>query len=158
MSFLPGTELPAESAGKLYAVLCFLFYGDKLALADIEGRGLCIPSGRIEAGETIDAAIIRECEEETGAHLDPEHRALIGCYRMVGRKTRAVRWCPVFVADALGFGELPAGSESKGVVFTAPEDVADLYFFWDELLAAVFVYAEEKRGALLPGGILIPPL
>ena len=38
----------------------FVFYGDKVALADIEGRGLCIPSGKIEPGETLDAAAERE--------------------------------------------------------------------------------------------------
>ena len=76
---------PAASDGRLWAVLGFVFYGDKIVLADIEGRGWCIPSGRIEAGETIDRAMERECFEETGARLHPRQRRLIGCYRLVFR-------------------------------------------------------------------------
>ena len=71
--------LPPESAGHLWAVLLFVFYGDKVALADIEGRGLTIPSGRIEPGETLDEAAVREAWEETGANLDSARRRLIGC-------------------------------------------------------------------------------
>src|SRR5579875_2774870 len=70
-TFEPSEELPPASDGRLWAVLGFVFYGDKIVLADIEGRGWCIPSGRIEAGETIDEAIERECFEETGARLHP---------------------------------------------------------------------------------------
>ena len=152
-TFLPGPQLPPESEGKLYAVLVFLFYGDKIALADIAGRGMCIPSGRIEPGETIDATAVRECFEETGALLIDDRRTLIGCYRMAGRATgNAVRWCPVFVAEAQGFGPLPPGSESHGVFLAAVEDVADLYFFWDELMAVVFGYAEQECLRLFPPG------
>lgn len=154
-TFLPGEQLPPESEGRLYAVLVFLFYGDKIALADIEGRGMCIPSGRIEPGETIDGTAVRECFEETGAHLLDDRRALIGCYRMTGRtnaKPGDIRWCPVFVAEAQGFGSLPPGSESHGVFLAAAEDVADLYFFWDELMAAVFLHAESERQRLFPPG------
>nr|WP_309686188.1 NUDIX domain-containing protein [Armatimonas sp.] len=34
------------------AALVFPFYGDKIVLAEIPGRGWCIPSGRLEPGET----------------------------------------------------------------------------------------------------------
>ena len=71
-TFLPGDELPPDSQGRLYAVLVFLFYGDKVALADIAGRGYCIPSGRIEPGEALDAAAEREVWEETGGRLAPD--------------------------------------------------------------------------------------
>lgn len=160
-TFLPGDELPSESQGRLYAVLVFVFYGDKVALADIAGRGLCIPSGRIEPGETLDAAAEREVWEEVGGHLDPERRRLIGCYRLVSRggpEPGRVRWCPVFVAEALGFESLPAGSESRGLFFAAVEDVADLYFSWDALMAAVFAYAEAQKQALFPIGMRLSEL
>ncbi len=154
-TFLPGMELPPESEGQLWAVLVFVFYGDKVALADIAGRGWCIPSGRIEAGETVDAAAERECREETGARLHPQHRALIGCYRLAfreGKRAGDVLYCPVLAAEALGFSALPDGSESDGLLLAAIEDVADLYFYWDELMAAVFEYAEAERGARFPFG------
>jgi 8-oxo-dGTP diphosphatase len=154
-TFLAGEELPSESSGHLWAVLVFVFYGAKIVLADITDRGLCIPSGKIEVGETIDEAARRECFEEIGALLHEHHRRLIGCYRLVtrsGKNAGRVRYCPVFVAEALGFEAIPSGSESRGVFYASIEDVADLYFFWDSLMAAVFEYADERRSALFPVG------
>lgn len=155
-TFDAGETLPPESEGQLWAVLTFVFYGDKVALADIEGRGLCIPSGKIEPGETLDAAAVREAWEETGARLHPEHRRLIGCYRLMPRReasARKTRYCPVFVAEAFGFAPIPEGSESRGLVLAAWEDVADVYFSWDPLMAEVFDFAEERRNALFPSGL-----
>ena len=160
-TFLPGDELPPDSQGRLYAVLVFLFYGDKVALADIAGRGYCIPSGRIEPGETLDAAAEREVWEETGGRLAPDRRRLIGCYRLVARadpSPESVRWCPVFVAEALGFEPIPPGSEFQGLFLAAIEDVADLYFTWDPLMAAVFAYADAQKKALLPIGTRLSDL
>ncbi len=160
-TFFPGTQLPHESEGGLYAVLVFLFYGDKLVLADIQDRGMCIPSGRIEPDETIDQAAVRECFEETGALLHEQSRTLIGCYRMTtrsGARAGQTRWSPVFVAEALGFKPLPAGSESRGMFLAAVEDVADVYFFWDELIAAVFDYAEAERQKRFPPGLSLSEL
>lgn len=160
-SFQAGEQLPPESEGRLWAVLGFVFYGDKVALADIEGRGRCIPSGRIEPGETLDEALVRKSWEETGARLDPERRRLIGWYRLVprsGPKAGQTRFCPVFVAEAWGFEPIPAGSESRGLVMAAVEDVAEIYFTWDALMAAVFAFAEERRTALFPAGISVRSL
>jgi len=157
-TFDAGETLPPESLEKLWAVLLFVFYGDKLALADIEGRGLTIPSGRIEPGETLDEAAVREAWEETGANLDPARRRLIGCYRLTPRSgdhTGQTRYCPVFVAEAFGFAPIPDGSESRGLVLAAWEDVADLYFTWDPLMAAVFDYARARQEALFPAGVAV---
>ena len=157
-TFDAGDALPPESAGRLWAVLMFVFYGDKVALADIEGRGLTIPSGRIEPGETVDEAAVREAWEETGANLDPNRRRLIGCYRLTprsGAHRGQARFCPVFVAEAFSFGSIPEGSESRGLVLAAWEDVADVYFAWDLLMAAVFKYAQERKDALFPAGVAV---
>jgi len=157
-TFYAGEQLPPGSEGKLWAVLMFVFYGDKVALADIEGRGLCIPSGKIEPGETLDMAVERESWEETGATLHSQHRRLIGCYELTqrsGEKAGQARWCPVFVAEAWGFGTIPDGFESRGLVLADWEDVADVYFAWDPLMAAVFEYAEERRNALFPAGVSV---
>lgn len=151
-SFLPGSTLPEESRDRLWAVLAIVYYGDKVVLADIEGRGYCIPSGKIEAGETLDQALEREVYEETGVRLDPDRRRLIGCYRLDSRSGASVRYCPVFVGEALGLEPIPAGSESRGTFLASIEDLADLYYTWDELMAAVFEHAEGYRVALLPSG------
>ena len=160
-TFLPGHELPSASAGLLWAVLVILYYGDKLVLADIAGRGLCIPSGKVEDGETIDQAVEREVHEETGATIDPDRRRMIGCYRLTSRAPETlgrVRYCPVFIAEALGLGPIPAGSESQGVFYAPIEDVAELYYTWDELMAAVFDYAGQVREELMPEGFSLSRL
>lgn len=161
VTFFPGEELPPQSEGKLWAVLTFVFYGDKVALADITGRGLCIPSGKIEAGETVDEAAVREVWEETGGKLDPERRRLIGCYRLSPRGEPTpgpVRYCPVFVAEAWEFAAIPERSESRGIVLAAVEDVADVYFTWDALMGEVFQYAQERRTTLFPVGLAMSRL
>ena len=76
----------------------------------------------------------REAWEETGATLHPEHRRLIGCYLLTPRSgmfAGQTRYCPVFVAEAWGFAPIPPGSESRGLVLAAWEDVAEVYFTWD---------------------------
>ncbi len=155
-TFDAGETLPPESAGRLWAVLMFVFYGDKVALADIENRGLTIPSGHIEPGETLDEAAVREAWEEVGANLDPARRRLIGCYRLTprsGSHAGQTRYCPVLAAEAFSFAPIPAGSESRGLILAAWEDVADLYFTWDPLMAAVFEFARARKEALFPVGV-----
>ena len=62
------------------------------AVLDPQGRVLIVrerkppfrfgfPGGRIEAGETAEAAAVRECLEETGLAVEVSH--LIGCYSFV---------------------------------------------------------------------------
>jgi 8-oxo-dGTP diphosphatase len=157
--FIPGSELLPESKGRIFAVIVIAFFGEHVVMAEIRGRGVCVPSGRVESGETIDEAAVRESFEETGARLDPNRRQLIGCYRMTGTsdaggKTTAYSAC--FVAEVVNFEPIPEYSESTGFFLLAPEDVQDHYFMWDDLLAAVFTFAQEERTRLFPPGDPIP--
>ena len=161
VEFLPCEVLPVESRGRLYAVIVHAFFGDKILMADIVGRGVCVPSGRINPGETVDEAVVRETYEETGAELHSERRRLIGCYRMTRRPSSPepldaparVFYSPVVIADVTQIGPIPVGSESRGFFLLNPEDVADQYFMWDDLLAAAFSYAWEERNRLFPAGV-----
>lgn len=150
--FIPGNQLPQDSKDRLWAVLVFLFYGDKIVLADIPDRGYCIPSGKVEPTESISSAAEREVFEEVGARLKEDALWLIGCYRLTSEK-RGTRYCPVFVAEALGFEPIPPASESRGKLLSAIEDVADLYYQWDPLMDAVFGYAERQRETLFRDGM-----
>jgi 8-oxo-dGTP diphosphatase len=133
-------------------------YLPNVVMADIIGRGVCVPSGRVKTGETVDEAAIRETYEETGASLDPKRRQLIGCYRMKKRSGIAedgrsqTIYSASFVAEVANFDPIPDGSESAGYFLLAPEDIADHYYMWDDLLAAVFEYAETERRRLFPFG------
>ncbi len=157
VEFLPGDELPSESEGKIYAVIVHAFFGSNAVMADITDRGVCVPSGRLFLEETVDDAAVRETYEETGAYLDPKRRRLIGCYRMVRRNKEAsapnrVFYTASFVAEVTHFDPIPANSESKGFFLLAPEEIADHYFMWDDLLASVFDYAVSERERLFPLG------
>ncbi len=121
-----------------------------MALADIVTRGWCIPSGHIESGETPEAAVRRESEEEAGATLG-ETRC-IGYFILTNVETKHVRYAPTFVGSIRALTEVPAESESRGRQLVPVEDIAGMYFSWDDLLAAVFNYAYEvKQKYLRPG-------
>jgi len=158
VEFMPGAELPAESKGKIFAVIVHAFFGANVVMADIADRGVCVPSGHVEPGESVDEAAVRETFEETGAQLDPKRRQLIGCYRMVKRSKpgsnlpREVFYSACFVAEVTHFDQIPEGSESNGYFLLAPEDIADQYFMWDDLLAAAFEFAYSERLRLFPFG------
>lgn len=133
------------------AALVFPFYGDRLVLADIPGRGWCIPSGRKEPGESAEAAVRREAYEEAGVHLG--RVAPLGCFLLTDTDSGALRRAPAFVADVIGLIDLPEGSESRGRMLAAIEDVSALYYAWDPLLAAVFARVWESKERLLPAGV-----
>ncbi len=148
-----------ESQGKLYAVIAHVFFSDLMVMAQIGGRGVCVPSGHILPGETIDAAVVRETYEETGAKLHSQRRYLIGCYRVTprsGERAGEAVFAPVYIAEATSFHKIPEGSESQGFILLPPEDVADQYYTWDPLLEAEFAYVLEQRAELLTPGFPIP--
>lgn len=145
VTFLPGvvTESPVWA-------LVFPFYGDRLVLAQIPGRGWCIPSGRIESGETVEEGARREVWEESGATLS--RMALLGTFQLANKTTGKTHYGVVFLGDVANLEDLPEGTESEGRLLIPMEDAENTYFAWDALLAAVFDYAEARRLTLLPAG------
>lgn len=135
VKFTPGFELPAEVAA---AVVVFAIHRDGFVLADIPGRGWCVPSGRSEPGEAPLETAIRETAEEIGADIqDPR---LVGVYEL--RDGGITRHVPAFVGRVEELGPLPAGSESRGVRVVQREDLPEIYWLWDNLMERMFHYAQ----------------
>lgn len=138
------------------AALVFPFYGDRVVLADIVSRGWCIPSGHIEAGETPEEAVRREATEEAGITLGSI--AYLGWFVLVHMETGVLRHAPAFIAAVRTLGGDVLANESRGGQLVNAEDIADLYFAWDDLLAAVFDYAYAAKDRVFPVGYSIREL
>jgi|SRR5687768_1163005 len=123
-----------------FAVIAFAWTGDRFLLANVAGRGWCTPSGRVEPGETSAGAAVRECVEETGAHL--LNLVPLGVYRLQPEHGN-----PTVVAAYVGFAlDWEAGftgPQSTGIGAFLPEELPSVYYRWDELLEAVFALAGE---------------
>ena len=51
--------------------------------------------------------------------------------------------------------QFPLAPNHAGWCWPPGKDVAEVYFTWDALMAAVFEYAEERRNALFPSGVSV---
>ena len=155
-AFVASGAPPSDLAVPSPAALVFPFYGDKVVLADIVTRGWCIPSGHVEAGETFEEAVRREAREEAGVTLG--HVACLGYFVLTHAQTGAVRHAPTFVGEVLGLGDDPLTPDSRGRQLVNVEDVAGLYFAWDDLLAAVFAHAYDEKQRLFLSGVPLSAL
>ncbi len=98
----------------------------------LEKRSDCgiwgLPGGRIEAGESINQAAVREIEEETG--LTVKITRLIGVYsepaeRIVTYPDNIVHLVDIFLEAKVISGELTRSEESEELRFFHPSDLPD---------------------------------
>jgi 8-oxo-dGTP diphosphatase len=137
-TFLPvGVPIPAEVP--VTAAMVFAMQGESFVVADIRGRGWCIPGGHLEADETPEQTVRRETYEEIGATLGD--LTLLGSYFLDTPSTGDQRLVPTYCAQVLALHDLPQTSESQGVRVMAFEELPTTYFLWDELIEAVFRFA-----------------
>ena len=91
-------------------VLIFAFWRGNLLFTRHRTRGIELPGGKIEPGESSLAAAVREVYEETGAILDGLER--IGQYTINGNMRK-----DIYVARALQYNPQPTGSDVAGALY-----------------------------------------
>ncbi len=90
-----------------------------------------LPGGFVEVGETLEAAAVREAEEETGLKVEIER--LVGVYSDPNRDPRGHNVSCAFLARA-GEGELSAATDAAEASFLDPSEV-ELAFDHDKIIA-----------------------
>lgn len=109
-----------------------------MVICDIQGRGWCVPSGRVEPGEDSASAIRREAMEEAGIEL--RDLQYIGCYRIEDRGE--VRWGDCFASRVGKLHDIGIPEESLGRKALTLEELPAIYHYWNELTSHVFSHSK----------------
>lgn len=145
-------EKPADFNQKAERVgCCFLHYQDKILLlhrqdSKAEGNRWGIPGGKLNKGEPLIEAIVREVFEETGFQLDREKIHYIG---------KVYIKVPNFdfeyhMIDYLPMVESPGDvkinfQEHKGFTWVTPEDALKMNLITDEDTCFEIVFGLERK-------------
>jgi len=90
--------------------------------APLYGRWV-VPGGTVELGETLEAALVREMEEETGLRVEPLE--ILTVFDRIEREGERVLYHYVIVDFLCRWqsGEARAGSDALAVAWVRPEDL-----------------------------------
>ena len=115
----------------------------------LRGRWV-VPGGTVELGETLEQALVREVEEETGLVVRP--RAVVAVFDRIQRDAEGVAYHYVIVDYLCDYvaGEARAGSDAEAVALVAPAELAayDLPEKALEVVTDGFRRASLSKGAL----------
>lgn len=127
-------------------VLIFPFWQGRLLFTRHRMRGIELPGGKIEAGESSLAAAVREVYEETGAVLEGIER--IGQYIINHSMVK-----DIYVARVRHYADIPSGSDVEETLLydTPPSDVkgnpAFSRLLYDDVYPLALVHACAHRFA-----------
>jgi 8-oxo-dGTP diphosphatase len=114
-----------------------------------EPVGYALPGGFVDAGESVEAAAVREMREETG--LDVELTGLLGVYSRPDRDARQHTLSVTFIGRASQLENLRAGDDAAHAAFYPLDALPQpLVFDHAEIITDFIASLEGKRriGAL----------
>ncbi|MDI9639659.1 NUDIX domain-containing protein [Kamptonema cortianum] len=123
------------------AVLAFVYFNGQLLISKVENRGWCVPSGRIESGESALAAVHREAMEEAGVELiDPTP---IGYFRI---RTQSSSECfaIAYACQSSSEEQAPLQFEATETKWIPLDKLPAIYYQWNELFESVIQFAYKK--------------
>jgi len=114
----------------------------------LRGRWV-VPGGTVELGESLEAALVREMQEETGLTVRPLEVLLV--FDRILREAEEVRYHYVIVDYLCEYvaGEVRAGSDAEQAVFVAEADLS-AFDLPDMALNVVLQGFRRTEGTALP--------
>jgi len=128
-------------------VLVICRYKNQWLFTRHKKRGLEFPGGKVELGETPEAAAIREVKEETGAIIDSLR--YIGQYEVIGSNEHFVK--NVYFAKITSIEKHDQYFETNGPVLSSttltPESLTDEYSFImkDEVIQSCIAFIKDNH-------------
>ena len=133
--------------------VCVLCDGDRILVENKVGHGICFPGGHVEPGESMEAAVIREMQEETGLTIaHPRLRGLKDWMSEDGSRFLVALYCASDYSGTL------KSSDEGNVFWVSRAEFAEMDVIWgmkdvlricdDETLSEMF-WDEAKDGWVL---------
>ena len=113
----------------------------------LKGRWM-VPGGTVELGESLEQAVVREVEEETGLRVRPLE--VVTVFDRIDRDRGSVRYHFVIVdyRCTLVSGALRAGSDAAAAVYATPQELTG--YELPPLALEVVLDGFRRAGVVLP--------
>ena len=133
--------------------ICVICDSDRILVENKIGHGICFPGGHVEPGESMEAAVIREMQEETGLTIaSPRLRGIKDWMSEDGSRFLVALYCTTDFTGTL------KSSEEGRVFWVTRAEFAEMDVIWnmkdvlricdDETLSEMF-WEDAKDGWVL---------